>query len=105
MNRRYAGVAMSALAFGAMALTSTEASARVPEDPGPTAIEPYNPGPPNYPGYDPRYEVPSAQAATGLSASDDTLTEALQAGGSALGGAGVALGGLWLYRRRHQAAT
>jgi hypothetical protein len=102
MNRKYAAVATSALAFGAIALTSTEASASIPHGPGPTAVEPYNPGPPNYPEYDPRYEVPSAQAATGLSMSDDTLTEALQAGASALGGAGVALGGLWLYRRRHQ---
>jgi hypothetical protein len=28
-------------------------------------------------------------------------TEALQVGASALGGAGLAFGGMWLYRRRH----
>jgi hypothetical protein len=105
MNRRYAAVAMSALAFGAVALTSTEASARIPYEPGPAAVAPHDPAPPNYPEYDPRYEVPRAPAATGQSVSDDTVAEALQAGASALGGAGVALGGLWLYRRRHQPVT
>jgi hypothetical protein len=32
---------------------------------------------------------------------DDNVAEALQAGASALGGAGIALAALWAYRRRH----
>jgi hypothetical protein len=32
---------------------------------------------------------------------DDTVTEALQGGASAIGGAGIALAALWAYRRRH----
>ncbi|MEU4294428.1 hypothetical protein AB0E63_39940 [Kribbella sp. NPDC026596] len=32
---------------------------------------------------------------------DDTVSEGIQAGASVLGGAGVVLGGLWIYRRRH----
>jgi hypothetical protein len=32
---------------------------------------------------------------------DDTVAEALQAGASAIGGAGIALAALWTYRRRH----
>jgi hypothetical protein len=38
------------------------------------------------------------------SLSDGDGTEALQMGASALGGAGLAFGGLWLYRRRHVTA-
>lgn len=41
------------------------------------------------------------QAATGQRTSDDNAAEALQASASALGGAAVAFGGMWLYRRRH----
>jgi hypothetical protein len=32
---------------------------------------------------------------------DDHVTEGLQAAGSAIGGAGIALAALWAYRRRH----
>jgi hypothetical protein len=32
---------------------------------------------------------------------DDNLAEGLQAGASAIGGAGIALSALWAYRRRH----
>jgi len=32
---------------------------------------------------------------------DDTVTEVLQAGAGAIGGAGIALAALWAYRRRH----
>ena len=32
---------------------------------------------------------------------DDALAEGLQAGASAIGGAGIALSALWVYRRRH----
>ncbi|RZU01468.1 hypothetical protein EV645_8300 [Kribbella rubisoli] len=34
---------------------------------------------------------------------DDAVTEAVQAGASAIGGAGIALAVLWAYRRRHPA--
>jgi hypothetical protein len=32
---------------------------------------------------------------------DDKVAEALQTGAGAIGGAGIALGALWAYRRRH----
>lgn len=60
----------------------------------------------NYPlNYDPKYEVSTVQAATVQRTVDDNWVEAAQAGASALGGAGVALGGRWLYRRRHVRAA
>jgi hypothetical protein len=55
----------------------------------------------NYPNYDPQYEVAPVDAAMASSPSDDNGAEALQAGASALGGVGLAFGGMWLYRRRH----
>jgi len=54
----------------------------------------------NHPNYDPRYEVPRVEAATVSSASDDNGAETIQTGASALGGAGIALGAVWIYRRR-----
>jgi hypothetical protein len=59
----------------------------------------------NYPKYDPQYEVPRVEAPPVNSASDHYRAQALQAGASALGGAGVALGAMWLYRRRHVPTT
>jgi hypothetical protein len=59
----------------------------------------------NYPNYDPRYEVPRVQAGIASSASADTVTEAVQAGASAVCGAGIAIGAMWVYRRRHAPAT
>jgi hypothetical protein len=32
---------------------------------------------------------------------DDTIAEVLQTGAAALGGAGITIGALWAYRRRH----
>ena len=101
MNRTLTTLAVSALALGAIGLTATEASARVPDDvPQDTTVTPHNPGPPNYPNYDPAYEVRRAS-----SASDDYGAEVLQSGASAVGGAGIALGAMWLYRRRQAPAT
>jgi hypothetical protein len=122
MKRKYSALALSAVALGAVALTTTESSA-MGKDPG---SEPASqsaplttPGWPDegtgfpgsdsktpeyiYPNYDPKYEVAQApvQAATSQSRSDDNGVEALQAGASALGGAAVAFGGMWLLRRRH----
>lgn len=124
MNRRYSALALSALAMGAVALTTTEASAIGSGHPsgwwvgypGTEAKSSYNystddlrdttpvrpdPGPPNYPTYDPRYEVPQ-----GVTVSrDDNGVEVLQASASALGGAAVAFGAMWLYRRRQAPAV
>ena len=119
MNRSYSALALSAVAMGAVVLTTTEASATkdpgggstsqaVPnsspdwpdEGAGYPGSEPVNSEYP-YPNYDPKYEVTPVQAVTGASTSDDNAAEALQASASALGGAGVAFGVMWLYRRRH----
>jgi hypothetical protein len=96
MKRRYSGVAMFTVAMGAMALTATDASARL-KDPDPGSGQ-YN-HTYNYPNYDPTYEVPPVQAATAQSTLDDGWVGVVQAGASALGGAGAAFGGMWLYRR------
>lgn len=47
--------------------------------------------------------VAPTEAALDPGPSDDTRVEVLQAGASALGGAGLAFGGMWLYRRRQTA--
>jgi hypothetical protein len=95
-------MAVSALALGAIGLTATEASARVPDDvPRDTTVTRQDPKPPSYPNYGPEYEVPQ-----GVTVSrDDNGVEVLQAGASALGGAAIAFGAMWLYRRRHAAAV
>jgi hypothetical protein len=58
----------------------------------------------NYPKFDRKYEVIPTQAApakvTAQSTSDGNGVEFLQSGASALGGAAIALSGVWLYRRR-----
>ncbi|MFG1816139.1 hypothetical protein ACGFIF_20415 [Kribbella sp. NPDC049174] len=130
MNRTRTTLAVSALALGAIGLTATEAPAQVsddvprnttvmPQDPQPpnypnydpkyevqaATVMPQDPTPPNYPKYDPRYEVPPVQAPTVSRASDDNGVEVLQAGASALGGAAIAFGAMWLYRRRQVPAT
>lgn len=70
----------------------------------------------NYPNYDPKYEleyrdprygVTPVQAPLSASASastSDDAAAALQAGASALGGAGVAFGVMWLFRRNRRLA-
>ena len=121
MNRKhYSALAVSALAMGTVVLTATEASA-TQQDPQPRPTSQPAPWPDegsgypgaedttpeyNHPNYDPKYEVPApAKAATTNAASvqsksDDNGVELLQSGASALGGAAVALSGVWLYRRR-----
>jgi hypothetical protein len=115
---------MSALAMGAVALNATEASA-VLKDPEPGAMATvartvgfdwpdegsgypgYETQRPeyNYPNYDARYEVLPEQATIVEGTVDNSRTEELQAGASALGGAGAAFGGMWLYRRRRTPAV
>jgi hypothetical protein len=162
MPHRYSALAMSALAVGAVVLTTTEASAML-RDPGTWAAaaavtadewpdegsgypgfeskspehgyldhDPQHHGNMtapegryeeyNYPEY--KFDVPSsptgraessagpvrepvsdADAALDPAPSDNTGVEGLQTGASALGGAGLAVGGLWLYRRLHARAA
>jgi hypothetical protein len=110
--------------MGAVAVTATEASAG-PKDPqGSSAVVLPDPqdwpdegsGYPssgasspeyNYPNYDPTREVARVapvKAASVASPSDDTVATVLQSGASALGGAGVAFGAMWLFRRHHRLA-
>ncbi|WP_433166903.1 hypothetical protein [Kribbella sp. CA-247076] len=133
MNRRWSALALSVVAMGAVAATATEASAD-PKDPwvgvstdwpdegtgypgavptaGSTSWPDEGAG---YPGagtrenYDRRYGVTPVQpvlpVAAGATAPSDTdPTAVLQAGASALGGAGVAFGAMWLFRRHHRLA-
>lgn len=77
-------VAVLALASGTVALASGEAFAR-----------------------DPDKEIPVERPAAVVShapSTDDTRVEVVQSGASALGGAGVACGVIWLYRRRDRVA-
>jgi hypothetical protein len=104
MNRTCCTLAVSTLAFGAVVLTASEALAEPHPDPGleSTYNHPYN-----YPEY--KLDTPVAQTmpntTSGQVRADNNSVEFLQAGASALGGAGLALGGLWLYRRHHVPVT
>ena len=72
MTRTLTTLAVSALALGSIGLTATEAPARVSDDvPRNTTVMPPDPKPPNYPKYDPRYEVPPVPPVTVNSAPDD----------------------------------
>jgi hypothetical protein len=107
MKSRHSAVVVLAVALGAGAVASSEAWARDPvmEEP-PAVVVPRDPGPPNYPEFDPRYGVsPVESTATVAASSDGTGLEVVQAGASALGGAGVACGVMWLYRRRNRLAS
>lgn len=106
MNRTYSALALSALAMGAVVLTATDAAAMLKDpDRGTTAAPATADAWPDegsgYPIYDPTYKVPSVQAELAQDPSDDNGFDGVQLGASAVGGAGVALAGVWLYRRRH----
>jgi hypothetical protein len=63
-----------------------------------------NPGPPNYPNYDPRYEVPRTESVVAQGNGLETTSVALGAlGGIALAGAGLGLT-LGVQRRRDHTA-
>jgi hypothetical protein len=81
-------VAIPAVACGIVLAGSVQASARqiYPEDGYPENVV-------VVPGPEKRVNV------------DDGLAESLQAGASAIGGAGIALSALWVYRRRHPLAV
>jgi hypothetical protein len=120
MTRKYySALAVSAVAIGTVVLTATEASA-AHQDPQPRPTSQPVPAWPdegsgypgsghttpeyNYPNYDRKLEVAPTKAApaktTAQSTSNGNGVEFLQSGASALGGAAVALSGVWLYRRR-----
>jgi hypothetical protein len=88
MNHARTAIAVSALALTAAALGATNAAATHPAENGPlpATVMPHDPPPAM------TIEVPV----------DDTTAEGLQAGASALGGASIALGAVWIYRRRQQ---
>jgi hypothetical protein len=102
MNHKRLIVTAPVLAVAALAFTAAESNAKVlPDDPRPTAVVPYEAGPPNYPTYDSSSPVPAQPGIdAGLGSVDDTAAEVLRAGASGLGGAGIAFAGIWLYRRR-----
>lgn len=104
MSHKCSILVACALTVGVATLGATEASARPPDDgrPEKPLVAPHDPpaSPCNYPEYAPQYEVASLEGPTVHTSSDDNGVEALQASASALGGAGVALAGMWLYRRR-----
>jgi hypothetical protein len=104
MNATRSALAVLALALGTAVFASSEASARDPDKEMPVRPEvvSLDPAPPNYPAYDARYEVTPVGSS---GSADDTRVEVVQAGASALGGAGVACGVMWLYRRRGRLAT
>jgi hypothetical protein len=107
MNHRCAVIAVPALALGAFALTTAEASARVPaEDARHSATVPHDPPVPEYKYPEYKLGEPPMPATIRVAVPvDDNVAEALQASATALGGAGLALGGVWLYRRRHPLAS
>jgi hypothetical protein len=84
MKHIYTLAAIPAVACGIVLAGSAQASARViyPEDAYRGSV----------------VVVPGPSITTEV---DDALAEGLQAGASAIGGAGIALSALWVYRRRH----
>ena len=123
MNRKYSAVVVSALALSAAALGATQASARQAPEPGsgytstPDCHWAYHPvcdevslPESNLPEYNyPEYKLDASALPTDptgptVASGDATGVEVLQVGASALGGAGLAIGGMWLYRRRHAPA-
>ncbi|TCC44905.1 hypothetical protein E0H75_30730 [Kribbella capetownensis] len=86
MNHTRTAISVAALAVSATALGASTAAANHPAENGTVsgALIPHDPPSPK------TVEI----------AVDDTTSEAVQAGASALGGAGIALGAVLLYRRR-----
>lgn len=77
-------VALPVLAFGIMAAAASQASAREIDPEGGS-----------------RHVVVVVHDPGTTITVDDNIGEALQAGASAIGGAGIALAAVWAYRRRH----
>jgi hypothetical protein len=86
----------------ALMMTAAPVTAVGQSEPAPagTSATAPNPGPPNYPNYDPRYEVNPVERSDGL----DTTSVALGAlGGIALSGAGIGITPGVQRRRDHSA--
>lgn len=91
-----AGILLALMAAAAPATASPNPE---PNGPAGTSTTAPNLGPPNYPNYDPQYEVSPVEQDSGL----DTTSVALGAlGGIALGGAGLGIT-LGVQRRRDHA--
>jgi hypothetical protein len=121
MNRKYSAIAMSALVMGAAAVSATDAAAML-KDPGrgyapaPATADGWPDEGSGYPTADastadasttacnfanhPVCKATPVEAAVPLGPSADTGFGSVELGASALGGAAVAFGGMWLYRRR-----
>jgi len=91
MKHRYAILALPVLVCAAFAAGSAQASAQ-PIDPDQRHNRP------------PVVYVDRVGPTTQVQV-DDNLTEALQTGAGVLGGAGLAMAGIWAYRRRHPLAA
>lgn len=98
MKHPFSILAALAFAAGTTMLGATAASAMPPDEPGPGVTATVPPGPPNYPEYP--VQPPVDGTTTAITAVDDTGTEALQAGASAIGGAAIALTAMWFVQRR-----
>ena len=123
MNHARTAIAVSVLALSAATFGATQASARLDPEPQYGNTTPA----PNYPEYNyPEYKldvptvptepdchwayhpacheipapVPPVEATLDPGSSDDNGAKTMQTGASALGGAGIALGAVWIYRRR-----
>ena len=100
MNHRSSILAAVALTVGVTTLGAVDASAELPgEHSRGAGVVPHDP-PVSAHAY-PQDEVAALEGAAVGTSSDDIGVEVLQAGASALGGAGVAIAGMWLYLRRH----
>lgn len=111
MDHARTAIAVSALALSAAALGATNAAATHPAENGtlPAPAAPYD-WPDCHWAYHPvcdeaLWTEPREEAALAPGPSDDNRAQTMQAGASALGGAGVALTGMWIYRRRHAVNT
>ena len=118
MNHRYSALALSTFAMGALALTAPEASAMLKDPDRGYSASTYD-WPDEGSGYptseattrdctypeNPTCNTPPLAAmttsSTATSPSDGSSFQPAQLGASALGGAGAAFAGMWLYRRRH----
>ena len=101
MNYARTAIAVSALALSAAALGAAEASAQLAPEPR----SGYTTTPECHWAYHPVCHatpapVPPVEAALDPVLSDDNGAETMQTGASALGGAGIALGAVWIFRRR-----
>ncbi|TCC45389.1 LPXTG cell wall anchor domain-containing protein [Kribbella pittospori] len=105
MNHARTAIAATALGLIAVTLGATNAAATHPAENGTLPAPAVTYGPPDcHWAYHPSGDavpVPEPPVQAALGPSDDTGAETMQAGASALGGACLALTGVWIYRRRH----